>query len=247
MQLSPEDRDQLQQLMASISRHVAMAAFLPSCQAMPEDIPANGTVSFVQSPDRSLLVTNAHVWNEFLDMKDKVPDAELVLVGAGEPIAITHATPIAVDLGRDLAVFACDRPEEVKAIGKEFYSPKVWPIVPPEDGDDVVFVGFPGLHRCGQGHKLSVVASLLAPTVVSVSDRSIRLEFTNPDKHVEEFKKGLQPFGPLGGVSGSALYRLTPGTNALDLTGCVKEAGEDLTLIYAARLDCLNADGTLQS
>ncbi len=245
MQLSEEDRERLKGLVSQVSRHVAMAAFIPNRQAKPEDIITNGTVSFVQTPDRKILLTNAHVWNAFLEKKASNSDLELVLVGQGEPIAITDATLLSIDTSRDLAVLACDSPEEVESIGKAFYLPKEWPLVAPNEGEEVVFVGFPGLHRSGQGSALSVVASLLAPSVVSLSARAMRLEFTNPDKIVEQFKEGLRPFGPLGGVSGSALYRLIPGTNKLDLSGCVFGAADDLAFIVAARLECLRPDGSL--
>lgn len=245
MQLPPEDRDRVRALLESVSRHVAMAAFIPNRSAKPTDIIASGTVSFVESPERLLLLTNAHVWNGFLDEKARTPDAELILIGSGEPVAITNATPLAIDPNRDLAVLACDQPDDIRTIGKVFYRPKAWPILPPEAGEEVLFVGFPGMHRSAAGNALSVVASLLAPTVVGVGGRSLRLEFTNPDKYVEQFKAGLKPFGPLGGVSGSALYRLIPGTNTFDLTGCVYGAGDDLAFVMAARLDCLNPDGTL--
>jgi len=224
-----------------------MAAFIPNRYAMPEDIITNGTVSFIQTPERKILLTNAHVWNGFLDEKANTPNAEFVLLGKGEAIGITDATLIAIDEGRDIAVLTCDRPEEVAKIGKSFYAPKVWPPAPPAEGEDMVFVGFPGMHRSEEGNTITVVHSLFAPRVIGIGDRLIRLEFTNSDKVVEQFKEGLKPFGPLGGVSGSALYRFLSGTTKFDLSGVVFGAGDNLACIMAARLDCLNGDGSLNS
>ncbi len=246
-QLSGEERHQLQSLMSSLAKHVSMAAFIPNRQSKPDDIIMNGTVSFVRTPEKHLLLTSAHVWTTFLEKRAAAPDLELVLIGQGEPIAITHAPLIAIDSGRDLAILACDNPAEAATIGKAFYEPKTWPIEAAAEGDNVVFVGFPGMHRSAHGMELRVVASLLAPVVVGVSDRALRLEFTSDDKIIEQFKEGLKPFGPSGGVSGSALYRLIPETNKLDLTGCVFGAANDLAVIMAAKLDCLRANGALEA
>lgn len=53
----------------------------------------------------------ANICNGCLDEKVRTPDAELILRHRRQPVAITNATPLAIDPNRDLAVLTCDQPD----------------------------------------------------------------------------------------------------------------------------------------
>jgi hypothetical protein len=243
-----EVEQRTKKLMEGMSRHVAMAAFLRPGFRDAEAVENNGTVSLLEMPGGKFLVTNHHVWDTFVEQRDRRPGLRLALTGQGieQPVNISGAELVDSDAGLDLAVLRFDRNDLIESIGRSFYRPKRFPLDVPVEGDDVAFLGYPGMRREPTG-PLRYESVLLALKVAAVSDRKIMLRFDNPNPDIILFSpKPLTEFR-WGGMSGSMVYRLDPELNQFFVAGFVHAAGEGLQAsFYAGRADLIQDGGTIR-
>ncbi|MEA2590501.1 MAG: hypothetical protein QOD62_332, partial [Actinomycetota bacterium] len=61
--------------------HVGIALIVPSPQAKVTDVMLNGTMTFLETGRKALIITCYHVWQSYLGVKSENPDAILVVAG----------------------------------------------------------------------------------------------------------------------------------------------------------------------
>jgi len=113
----------------------------------------NGTMFFLDAGEGVFAVTAGHVYQGYLEAKDKYPQTFCQLWNMRfDPVArliACQSDPIAEP---DIATFRVT-PEEVSRLGKMPItgSQRTWPPAPPEEGKGVFFAGFPGGGRLQVG------------------------------------------------------------------------------------------------
>ena len=196
-------------------RRVAIAMLLNGNE--PQNVFNNGTVSFVNVDGKKLILTNEHVWQEFLDCRESISTCRLVIGGTGlaRPIDISESTVI--DIDRDLDICVLEYPaERVEELEKEYCAVSL----PPKRalvGDDVLFCGFPGNRtrvlamqtpRSIEDHVFAHELILLSMHVESVSDRKLRMCFREDSPEIQTFSTNPIDDFVWGGMSGSLVYRM---------------------------------------
>lgn len=245
-----QDKATTKALMQKALRYVAMLAFIRGETRTPDDIYDNGTASFLQLPERRVIVTKHHVLRQCeIDRQDDPTVRLLLLGGQGiRPIVVPEFKVIDADEPLDLAVFAYDEQDEIAKIDKEFYAPKKWPLEPPKPNDQIITIGFPGVRRDPDtpNRRVSYEAVNLAPVVVAVGDRKIMCEFTTCEPVIHQYS-AKEMTDRWGGMSGSMAYRLDEAEAKYHLTGFFQGAPQGLQGgFYLSRADALNENGTLR-
>ena len=237
----------------SLMRHVGAIMVLPSASAGPDGVIVQGTASFVDTGEAKLIITCAHVYNRFLEIRSDNPDAILILSGesGSEPAVITDAKCICVgDKLLDIAVLEADLPEVVEELGKEYFFCPEWPPRGATSEEAVCTIGFPGMYREPCGGALRISSVVFADMVSTVSDRNVVFVDEQAERRLVTLNPCLARPTDLGGMSGSAIYVGTA-AEPVRLVAIVYEVGiadgDDAlkAWVYGARVDYLNADGTL--
>lgn len=249
VEMSPEEeRERIRVLLEKMGRHVAMVAFVLPEPATPHDVTNSGTVSFLSLPKGKFIITNHHVWDTYSHERNNTPGLRFAVMGNGfgRPLDLSSAELVDSDAGSDLAVLRFEHSEQIEEIGKAFYQPKRWPLDQGQVGDDVAFVGFPGMRRHATDEALRFESVLLNHKVLAVSDRKLRLSFENPEPLIHSFSsKPIAEFR-WGGMSGSMVYRLDLSLNQFFVTGFFNAAGDGLHVsYYASRADLLLENGMI--
>lgn len=238
------------QKLEAMTCHVAMAAFVLPAPATSKDVINNGTMSFLETPKEKLLVTNHHVWDAYCSKKDEIPGLRLAIMGEGfgEGIDISSAELVDENEGYDLAILRFEANDIIESVGKSFYKPKRWPLDISNDGDDVLFTGYPGNRKKPLNGYLHFESVMLGMKVASRSDRKMLLRFENPKPELHLFSKYPVENYIWGGMSGSMVYRLEPNSSQFYVTGFLHAAGEGLNVnFYAGRADVIREDGTINT
>ncbi len=252
-----EHECQIKAVYEKIGRHVGCAVIAPHINASLEEVMKGpkGTVSFVDTGTKQFILTCDHVWQDFVDMRLRNPEAELVVLGSSgrDSFYMSDARVISRG-GKQLDIITLDMPSlsaYLEGAGKDFYQAAIWPPPPPEVGDAVIAVGYPAAHQKSDKDKsISAVQlrpAVFIPTVSSVSDRHIVLAENTDDnpRRLIQFDPSLEVASSLGGISGCAAFVHADGDNRL--AGVVYEASADghESIIYVARSTYILADGTL--
>ncbi len=244
--------------LAATMRETAAGYSIPLAWVYAENgrpvVPANGSAFLLQCGQRPILVTAAHVLEGFLREKAAHPDARAFL---GETPLPLGDRLIAADRAHDVATFTVTEGEvsELKRYGKIPLagSQTKWPPAPPAVDRGVFFVGFPGdqrvlmPYRGGGEVRVEFGAYTALAVASSVSATGLSLLFD----HEQTFDAGLRPLMPtrenMGGCSGAPILTFVEyrGIFTWRLGGVVNEAVDGI--VKAARADCINADGTINS
>jgi KTSC domain len=152
--------------------HVGMAIIVPPPPSTPADIISNGTMTFVDTGTKKLLITCDHVFREFEYRRQEVPGTRLAITGANGGVAdVSDATLIDID-DKHLDVAILESPsgsDRVAAIGKQYFAITSWPAVPPSRGEEVGIVGFPAIWRAASHRGLEVPFLRILEPAASVS------------------------------------------------------------------------------
>src|SRR6266545_1304555 len=206
---------------AQLLRHCAPVFFLPCDGALPETIDNNGSMALIDGGQIRFLVTCCHVWEEFMDYRDRVPTARLATVfanGFGAPILLPD--PIDHDSDLDLAVFPAGSADWNLGT-KQFYRPERWPIPKAKQGSAIAFVGFAGIGRNMQGTVGDFRYSFFGLSVSSVSDRKMVLGAGHSHRTLMDNNGQRVPPMRMGGMSGSPAYARA-GNGLFSLAGFVQ-------------------------
>jgi len=232
-----------------LSPFMVMLAITKAERPTAFDVCNNGTGALVDTGQRTLLITNHHVYGAFIRRRQETPCTKLVMSGVdGRPfVDISDEKCIGSDSHCDLATLAIS-PLKVDQQGKQFYRASPWPPERPKEGTRVVVVGYPGQGRRASGEDTLEVRPLsVGRTVSSISEKQFVMADETQDAHIH-VPHGQNPLTTYGGLSGSPAYsvhRLISGADDYRLCGFVLEEGFGHTLIVA-HADYINADGTVR-
>lgn len=224
--------------------HCAPIFFLPTESISPATICANGTVGLIDTGQKKLLVTCAHVWTGFEDLRLTHPSSQLAVIfasGYAKPERINKTNLIDFDAGLDLAVFeACP---EWNMGHKEFYRITRWPVPQAKVGQPIAFLGFAGTGRKTSAHWGQFSYSVFGLSVNCTSDR--KLVTNSPSKGTLFFDDG-KPIGPIDirGMSGSPAY-VRDRKGGFNLAAFVQMGHMSDDSIFLTHASFLNPDGTL--
>lgn len=228
--------------------HCAPVFFLPEQGALPGTIKNNGTLALIDGGQRTFLVTCCHVWDGFIDYRNRVSTARLASVfadGFGAPILLAEERLIDCDRELDLAVFEAS-PADWNCGHKEFYRPDRWPIPCAKQGSPIAFVGFAGAGRHAQGAIGDFRYSAFGLTVTSSSDRKMVLAMDQSHGQLRDNDGQPTSAMPMGGLSGSPAY-VRSMTGRFSLAGFVQMGQTSDDDIFLTHASFLNQDGTLRS
>lgn len=200
---------------------------------------ANGTVTFVRTPERLLGVTAAHVLLNYLASKGEA--------ATGVQLGTTRIDDlgdriIRINEARDMATFDLEGFDLARIGGEPIVPLATWPPLPPQEGRGIMLGGFPGLDRQIAG-PMEVDFGLF--TALGIARRVTDDQITwmvDRDHGVGD----LPPNYDLGGISGGPLISkfLSNGIETYRLAGIVSEAQPQLEYVVAKRADILCPDGT---
>ena len=247
----------LRKRIETTTKRVAMLAFSDGQSSSPESVDNNGTVSLLELPKGKFLITNFHVWDEFRNRRTTDKNCKVGLTGEGlvRPIDISDASVVSESQELDLCVLSYP-PERIEAIGKEFFRPLNWPPTRMSEGEDVCFTGFPGVRRSVEEiqhpHINESISVLWHESVIlwmhaeGISDRKVRMRFTNPNPETIQLSKKEIGEYRWGGMSGSLVYRKDSALSRFVPCGILHAAGNGKNAtFFATHLDFIHDDGTI--
>lgn len=204
---------------------------------------SNGSMTFVQTPERVFGVTAAHVLKEYTRVKNE-PGIRCQLMNAWFDAEVIDESE-----SLDLATVAI-KPELIAETGKE-----VIPVTiassgdTPQEGRGIMLAGYPGQER-RQLPGLSVEWGLF--TALGVARRVNVQQITwIPDREHHVPVGGQQmppPNQGLGGISGGPLiawYENAAGLTYYSLAGVIVEASAALENVVAIRSEFICPDGSI--
>jgi hypothetical protein len=208
----------------------------------------NGSIFFISIGDVLFGVTAAHVYQGFLQARQKSPGRIVCKIGNLEFDPESRLRGLRN--GIDIATFNLTW-DELATIGKQAISVdrSNWPPPHPFSGQAAILAGFPGKSRLWlPGRAISFGLCVGMQPVGAASDRSITCPFER-EYWVESIGRGLPPEGfHLGGISGGPL--LLPmeadGTWSMSLGGVVSEAAsQGFETVVSVPAHFIAADGTI--
>jgi hypothetical protein len=232
-----------------LSPFMVMLAFTKAGNPTAFDVCNNATGALVDTGQRTLLITNHHVYGTFIRYRKETPCTKLVMSGVDGRffVDISNEECIDSDSDCDLATLPIST-VKVDQLGKRFYRASCWPPERPRQGTGVVVVGYPGQGRHASGEDtLQVMPLSVGRKVSSISEKQFVLADETQDAytHVPHGQSPLTSYGGLSGSPAYSLHRTIGGANVYRLCGFVREEGFGHTLIVA-HADYINADGTLR-
>lgn len=230
---------------AKMLTHCAPIFFMPSVTALPTSIPANGTVALIDTGNKQLLVTCAHVWFEFLKFREKNKGAILSMVfrnGRGPLTGLLDAALIDCDEYLDLVVFASDLPQEILG-HKKFFQVHRFPIADPKPRQPISCIGFPGEARRLSENSLQFGYTSFGLTISDVSNTQILLANNDP-RVLRDGAGNLTAPINLGGMSGAPAYRRTA-SGGFALAGFVRAGSDSSADIRLSKASFLQQNGRL--
>lgn len=213
----------------------------------------NGTAFFLDTGTKKLLVTAAHVFEEYKKVKEVNNDVVCQL--GNVPFDPINKVIDSNDI-LDTATFDIEGHEHTIAkAGKSFLThlASAWPPPPPEVGKSIFFAGFPGIERIhskNNKNKINFGSYNIIEAVDQVTERNILLTY-NHKEMIDIFGNGLPPEGyNFAGISGAPLITVVDNKSGLQtwrLGGIIYEASTEFGIIYATRADFILPDGKIKS
>lgn len=190
-----------------LDHFTVMLALATGKSSTANDVVANGTGTLVNIGQKSLVITNHHVYNKYKLTRANDPHAKLITSGTHDTyfVDISEAECLGTDKDLDLAVLSVP-PPIVFNRGKLFLCPEKWP--PPRAEKDMlaVLVGYPGEGRkVEQNGSLGASPLMAGMRVVSASERHFVIADEDQDAHVF-VPQGQKPLTSFGGISGNGVY-----------------------------------------
>tara|TARA_R110002110_G_scaffold376568_2_gene586696 strand:+ start:204568 stop:205224 length:657 start_codon:yes stop_codon:yes gene_type:complete len=209
------------------------------------EIVSNGTVTFVETPQRILGITAAHVIRSY---ESAAADAAVRLQLGDAIIDDLPQRLIQISDTLDLATFALDQ-SVLTSIGRPAAPITLWPPKRPHEGYGIMLGGYPGQER-DIDQPLNVTFGLFTALGIArmVSDDQITW-LVERDFEVESASVPSMPSHyDLGGISGGPLITTIENpTNFVTfrLGGIISEAHAEFEYVIAKCGDLISADGTI--
>lgn len=203
-------------LMEKFRPYLGMLFFAPEHQVTPKTVRFNATVSFVNTGNRKIIVTNAHVYTSFKRLQADESSLRMFITGADRNTILELREEYLTGCGDDtidLAVFALPNPIELEGIGKTYFDASPWPAPRPKVGATAVIVGFPGAHRQPDGTTLRINLALICDRISACGPRHLILVDEASERISVRINQSLGDTRMLGGMSGSPVSQRTRRTS----------------------------------
>jgi len=241
-----DNKEIFQYLHNTFSDYIGMIFFAENIYN-PKSVCNSGTVSFINTGKRQILVTCLHVYTDFKEKKKKNKNLLLGLAGKSntKPLNITNLKILSKDNNSiDLITMELPNNLSLSSIGCKYFKCDKWPPCRVKKNDVTAIVGFLGEHRHPSIRGLETPSTPIVKTVSSVSERNFILSTEDDEIITIKFNKSLKDINSLGGLSGSAVFKLIEDKKQgeFSLTGFVYE--EKISLIHSLNFDliCHHAD-----
>lgn len=216
-------------------------------------INSNGTAFILDTGERNIVVTAAHVYRSYLQQKK---NGEANFCQLSEIDFDLESRLISMpEIGEtDIATFDISQ-DEIKSVGKNVLrgSNQFWPPSRPEEGNMVVVSGFPGQERLRKGGNYYTFGYYCFNTPVnSISNRHFGCSFDRK-YWIDALGKGLPPDNyDMGGISGAPAIALIKSESEIvswRLAGVVYEANASETLgeiMFVHHADLIEPNGVVK-
>jgi hypothetical protein len=251
-------RDEAMALLRKAAANYVMPIFWVAAEDGRPLIPGNGSAFLLDAGQGPFLVTAGHVFEGYRRYREKHPDAVCVV---GELRFDIEERKIAHDQAYDVATFrvTADEVAQLRSMGTHALtcSQASWPPSPPQPGQGMFFVGFPGDGRKLRSYRGRPIVEVdwVGYSVLTIAESVSASGITLILDHEQSLDIGSREEPPadwaLGGCSGAPLLTFVEKNGAFTgrLGGIVRVGGvvceNGPKLIKASRADCLNSDGTI--
>lgn len=202
-----------------------------------------GTVSFVDTGDRKLMITNDHTLENYYKLKKETMNAKIRV----EHLIFDSDDRI-IDKSKfyDIVTFSIEE-EELKQMNKNFAFSNEWPPNRAVKNEHIVFVGYPGNFRervSNDEVKFEIVPFF--GKVISSSDEKFTIYFDDNRQKLYGYRE-LSELDNIGGMSGSLVLRTANNKIFhLEPIGILFESSDDGKMILVRHLDFINSDGSIK-
>lgn len=204
----------------------------------------HGSGMLLDTGQAEFLVTNGHVYDKFLELRESDPRCRLCMSGAeGRPfLDISSATVLGKERDPDLATLAVSR-RQIAGQGKQHARFTPWPTPRANAGMRGFLVGYPGDGLTVKKNHAGMRLLAFGMPIASSSERHFLLHDENGDI-VRATAPDAPPLTRLCGISGCAVYVWDTATNSCFLGGFAYEGG-GIDMVFAAHADHIKPDGTI--
>lgn len=204
----------------------------------------NGTVTLVNTGEKTICVTAGHVYSKYLVHKKEFNDLECQIGSVRinlEDYLIDHSDSL------DLATFEIT-PILSAAFRASAHGAPKWPPEQLKESDIVILGGYPGLLRMEEEKRLGTpFISFIAPVAQSSLDHSA-IQLNLEDAYWPDGSGGIAPASELGGMSGGPLFRYhREPVEYFELVGFIYESSEMYGIIFARHASCIDSSGRITS
>jgi hypothetical protein len=209
----------------------------------------HGSGMLLDTAVAEMLVTNGHVYDRFLELREDDPTTRLCMSGAGgrRLLDISPARLLGKDTDPDLATLAISR-RDVESQGKRHARFNPWPPRRAAKGMGGFLIGYPNEGLTVAEGEAGVRLLSFGMPIASSSERHFVLHDNNGDV-LRSAPVDAQPLTRLWGISGCAVYVWDKSTNLPDgecfLGGFAYQARATETVLVV-HADYINSDGTLR-
>ena len=229
--------------------YVSTVLIVPRPDALPGEVCSSATGLLLDTGQRRLLNTNAHVHDGYLCCVSKSKNATFLVGGNDRSIPISEPKVVEKGDPKHVDLVSIEVPEAVDlgTIGNTALRPEYWPPERAKGEEVCIGLGFPAKwRRPADTDKLLKVGMLpLILPVASTSDHGFSIAADRADALTVEFTLELTLEDVIGGMSGSPVF-VASGAKAC-LAGFIYEGWQpgNAMILQAAHADFLKADGTL--
>jgi len=211
---------------------------------LPHEVIARATFSLVEIDEKHFFITNAHVWDKYLEIKGEHPKAQLAAyttIPAFTELSGFHL----IDSDSKILDVAIFRGQETRVDlpGRFFIPYNGSYLADPAINEPVCIVGYPSENIEVDPRKAHFDYMQILFPISSISERHVVLA----DEHGQRiFHDEIDPEltrVDLGGLSGSPAYVLR--NHRYRFIGIVKECSQSDQTILISRLGCFHRDGTI--
>jgi hypothetical protein len=233
--------------------HVAQLAIVDASKpTIQEQFVGSATATLIRTSQAAMVVTCAHVYAAYEDLRSESDSAMLLLLGEGgtRPLDLSDARLIASG-GKtvDLASIEAPKGFEASTLQKQFIELASHPSRP-EVGELAIAFGMPTQMRLFSRNAVSPKRFNVGGSISAVSDRHISIADENKERdHLRgENSFVLSDEIDLGGLSGGAVYVFDEHLRNPRLVGFVYETTNGLHAhLKVVHADFLKLDGTLDN
>lgn len=214
----------------------------------------NGSFAYVATHQKILLVTNYHVWNDFLAARQKNP--ALKLCGCFDdktPVPFctlpngTANKPLDQDKAMDIATFDM-KPFESLIGPKNFFVPNHLPQSSVNVNDTVAIIGCPSKQRKDLGHSVLWGCQPYIGFVSQVQDFNIKVDFSKMMSLNRELTINPNDKSPAtAGISGCPCFVFRQDYEPYLIGFVTEHTIKFRNEVKITTSSCINEDGTLKS